>query len=318
MIFMVKTVSDDAISSIRNMTTGVQNAFNQSLPSLPWLDPTSRASVQFKLENVIQVIGHPNVVDRYSDVSTNPTTYFQNVLNLEIHLMKWRHTISTSPFNRSNFEFPPLVVNAFYSPDTNTINFPAGILESPMFSASWPKLFQYSRLGYIVGHENTHGFDSQGSYYNAYGQPGDILDNSTRANYNSLSQCIVDFYSNYVVYDNVTINGKDTLGENIADIGGLKNSYRAYEDYVAQNGKEFADGALIQGLTTDQVFFLFFGQTLCSAQNQAYLEKQVKYDPHSPTKFRVNGALSQFDVFASTFQCNASSPMNPKTRCDLW
>lgn len=318
LIFTYEVVSADVSGSIKNMTTGIQQAFNKSLPSLDWLDSYSLDSVQFKLAHVIQIIGHPNIMDRYENVTTSPNTFYQNIYNVLGATLPFSLYEVTMPFNRSDFEFDPMIVNAFYDPSTNTINFPAGMLESPMFSGSWPKLFQYSRMGVVVGHENTHGFDNQGTYWNAYGLPDDILDNATRANFQVSAQCIANFYSNYVVFGNTTINGNNTLGENIADIGGVKNSFRAYQNFIAQNGAEFKDYQIIPDLTTNQVYFLHYGQTWCSASNVAWLEYQLENDVHSPAKFRVNGPLSQFDEFASAFNCPANKPMNPSPRCDLW
>lgn len=257
-------------------------------------------------------------MDKYANLTTSPNTFFENVYNTLEVVYKYMNTFNTLPFNRSDYQFDPLIVNAFYSPNTNTINFPAGMQESPMFSGYWPKLFQYGRMGYVVGHENTHGFDNQGTLWNAYGLPGDIFDNATRTNFNNNAQCIANFYSNYTVYGTTKLNGQQTLGENIADIGGVKNSYRAYQNYVAVNGIEFADFALIPDLTTNQVFFLWLGQTWCATQNQAYLQFQLQYDVHSPAKFRVDGPLTQFSEFASVFNCPAGSTMNPGTRCELW
>jgi len=318
LIFDYEIVTSDVVGSIRNMTTGIQSSFNKSLQTLPWLDKYSLSGVQFKLENVIQIIGHPNVMDKYANLTTFPTTFYNNVYNTLEVVNKYFFAYNTAPFNRSDYQFDPMIVNAFYSPDTNTINFPAGMLESPMFSGTWPKLFQYARMGYVVGHENTHGCDNEGTYWNAFGLPGDIFDNATRANFMQNAQCIANFYSNYTVYGTTHLNGTQTLGENIADIGGVKNTYRAYQSYVAQNGPEFADYSLLPDLTTDQVFFLYLGQTWCATSNLAYLEYQLKNDVHSPAKFRVNGPLTQSNEFASAFKCPASSVMNPTTRCDLW
>jgi len=303
---------------IRNMTLWIQSAFNLSLSGLPWLDNTSISAVQFKLDNVIQIIGHPNKLDKYANVTLQPTRFSENLLAL----LNVANTYSLSqafvPFNRSDFQFDPLVVNAFYYPISNSINFPAGILESPMFNANWPKLFQYARLGYVVGHENTHGFDNQGSQFNAEGEPGDIFDEATQVKFNASAQCIAEYYSTFIQFNTTHVNGEQTLPENIADIGGVKNSYRAYQNYVAVNGAEFKDYSLIPALTTDQVFFLIMGQTWCTSENIQYLEMQYQDDVHSPSKWRVIGPLSQFDQFASVYNCPVNSTMNPANRCLLW
>eukprot|EP00026_Physarum_polycephalum_P009087 Phypoly_transcript_09198.p1 GENE.Phypoly_transcript_09198~~Phypoly_transcript_09198.p1 ORF type:complete len:463 (+),score=57.54 Phypoly_transcript_09198:111-1391(+) len=318
LIFTYQNMNGYVSESIRNMTNQIHQAFNNSLPSLSWLDATSLANVRFKLGEIIQIIGHSEVMDRYENVTTTPVTYYNNLWEITAATVKFKNTFASSPFNRSDFDFDPMLVNAFYNPPTNSINFPAGFLESPLYSASWPKLFQYGILGFVVGHETTHGFDNYGSYWNAFGLPGDILDQNTRDNFNKNAQCIADYYSDFVVFGNTTMNGTSTLGENIADIGGLKNSYRAYQDYVAQNGPEFADYTLLQNLTTNQVFFVWWSQLFCSVENDAFIELQIKIDPHSPFKFRVLGPAAQFDEFAAVFNCSADAPLNPPERCNLW
>jgi len=318
LLFTLEVVNEDLLNDIRNLTLNVQGAFNASLPTLPWLDSQSRASVIYKLQNIIQNIGHPNKLERYAGVKLYPDAYFANIISISQAVLIDQAKGWRLPFNRSDDEFDPMEVNAFYDPDTNSINFPAGILESPMFSATWPALFQYARIGYVIGHENTHGFDNEGSRYGPDGFPGDIFDSATRAQFLNHSTCIANLYSKYIVYGNVPLNGVQTLGENIADIGGIKNAYRAYQKYVATYGPEFPDGAVLAGFTTNQVFWIILGQTWCSVQNDAYLKLQVARDPHSPSKFRINGPLSQFDQFATDFNCAAGAPMNPSDRCTLW
>jgi len=303
---------------VRELTVNIQNAFKDSLPNLSWLTEQSRASVIFKLQNILQNIGHPNKLERYHGIRLNDDTYFANLLQVDRALNSDQLATWRAPFNRSDEEFDALEVNAFYDPEANTINFPAGILESPMFSYLWPALFQYARLGYVVGHENTHGFDNQGSLWGPFGFPGDIFDSTTRSQFLTRSTCIANLYGKFVAFGNTTINGNNTLGENIADIGGIKNAYRAYQKYVTQNGPEFSDGTVLPGFSTNQVFWIVLGQTWCSVENDAYLALQIARDPHSPSKFRVNGPLSQFDQFATDFKCPAGSPMNPANKCALW
>eukprot|EP01111_Echinosteliopsis_oligospora_P003459 TRINITY_DN1545_c0_g1_i1.p1 TRINITY_DN1545_c0_g1~~TRINITY_DN1545_c0_g1_i1.p1 ORF type:complete len:670 (+),score=176.80 TRINITY_DN1545_c0_g1_i1:110-2011(+) len=318
LILSYEIINGDVYDDIRNMTEGIQQAFGASLKNLTWLDPVSLANVTEKLSLVLQIIGHPNVLDKYTDLDVDNMRFYHNSFAISAVQTAYNLNQAFVPFNRSDFQFDPLIVNAFYDPITNTINFPAGILESPMFSARLPKLFQYSRLGYVVGHENTHGFDNQGSHYDGYGNYNDILDPTTRANFNNNAQCLATYYSQYLAYGDVYVNGTQTLPENIADIGGVKNSYRAYQNFVAVNGPEYDDYELIPELTTNQVFQLSQAQTWCAVSNQAYLEFQIQNDVHSPAKFRVLGPLSQFIEFANNWNCPAGSPMNPASRCSLW
>eukprot|EP01113_Clastostelium_recurvatum_P027132 TRINITY_DN3267_c0_g1_i5.p1 TRINITY_DN3267_c0_g1~~TRINITY_DN3267_c0_g1_i5.p1 ORF type:complete len:741 (-),score=123.12 TRINITY_DN3267_c0_g1_i5:2081-4303(-) len=319
MIFSTLVVTDDLANDIHTMTDDIHNAFAASLPDLDWLIQNSSniPAVEFKLKNIIQNIGHSNVMDKYDGVAVGPN-FFDNFVSVSTQQASWGLTLARDAYNRSEEFFPAELVNAFYDPERNTINFPAGILESPIYSSNWPALWQYARLGYIVGHESIHGFDNQGSHYNAFGCQVDIFDNETRMTYDKQASCIADLYSKFIAYGNVTMNGNKTLGENIADIGGVKNAFRAYQAYVARNGTEFVTGELLPNMSTDQIFFLIMGQSWCSVENELFLEQQYRLDVHSPARYRVNGPLSQFDQFAKAYSCPAGSPMNPQTRCDLW
>jgi predicted metalloendopeptidase len=320
MIFSVQVVNKDVVDDIHTLTYDIHQAFANSLSGIDWLsqNQSNIAAVQFKLQNILQNIGHSSVMNKYAGVRTSPTAFYASIFSVYIESYNFLLSQWDAPYNRSDETFDARWVNAFYDPTRNTINFPAAILESPMFSSSWPALWQYARIGYVVGHESIHGFDNQGSHYDAYGNHNDIFDQNTRALYDQKSQCIVDYYNKFVVYDNVTLNGQQTLPENIADIGGVKNSFRGYKLWVLRNGPEFDDGELVTGMTTDQIFFTIMGQTWCAVSNTAYLKQQVRNDVHSPARFRVLGSLSQYDQFANAFHCPTNSAMNPADRCDLW
>lgn len=333
------------MTGIQDVTNGVQTAFRNSLPGLTWLDAASRANTATKLSEIVQIIGHPNKLERYNPttltlltlfryrgVDLDPDHFMDNVYTLYEYTLTDLFSQIGTPFNRSNYEFPATVVNAFYSPFTNTINFPAGILESPMFSTMSPKMLQYARMGYVclplvicvftrfqvIGHETTHGFDNNGRMFDGHGVFNDIMDNQTGINFNERASCLVDQYDNFQPYPGVYVNGLQTLGENIADLGGVKNSFRGYKAWVASNGQEFQDHQIVQSLTNDQLFFVLLGQTWCTKATPGAVIWQILNDEHSPSQYRVNGPLSNFDEFANAFNCPASSPMVNQPQCLLW
>eukprot|EP01112_Ceratiomyxa_fruticulosa_P017285 TRINITY_DN5357_c0_g2_i1.p1 TRINITY_DN5357_c0_g2~~TRINITY_DN5357_c0_g2_i1.p1 ORF type:complete len:769 (-),score=136.58 TRINITY_DN5357_c0_g2_i1:65-2371(-) len=321
LLFSEKIVDNNVVWSIANMTQHINTAFQDGLSDLTWIDTISKNLAQYKLQNIIQIIGHPNLLDRYHGVVLSQS-YSTNVISLLECKVKDALALVETPFIRADYEFPATIVNAFYSPLTNTINFPAGILESPMFSTSLPAIFGYARMGYVVGHETTHSLDNNGRLWNSWGVYGDWMTNQSSHNFNTQAQCVVNQYDNfYVNYQGsqVHINGEQTLGENIADLGGAKNAYKAYKAWEVQNnGPEFPDKSLIPFLTNDQLFWVLLGQTWCTLANEQGLVKQIVRDVHSPSKFRVNGPLSNIPQFASAFQCPANSPMNPNKKFLVW
>jgi putative endopeptidase len=322
LIFAMKVIDDDVVDDIHTVTSGIQNSFGNNLQALTWIDEVSKAQAAFKLSNIQQIIGHPNKLDRYRGLLLDPSHFLSNIIAINQKVFDYNMDSVGTPYNRSDSEFPATIVNAFYNPQANTINFPAGILESPMFSTSFPALMQYARMGYVIGHETTHGFDNNGRLWNAYGVYQPIMDDESSEAFVARAQCIVDQYSKFQPVPGYYVNGNQTLGENIADIGGVKNAFLAYKAWVAQNGTEelqmSAKSPLVPQLTNQQAFFVVMAQTWCTKANSQGLISQLKSDVHSPSQFRVNGPLANLQDFADAFSCPKDSPMNPTKKCELW
>jgi len=289
---------------------------------LTWIDANSKASASYKLQNIIQVIGHPNKLDRYRGLLLDPAHFLDNIVAINQRVFDYDMTAVGTPYNRSDSEFPATIVNAFYSPESNTINFPAGILESPMFSTSFPMLMQYARMGYVIGHETTHGFDNNGRLWNAYGVFQPIMDDNSSIAFNERAQCIVDQYDQFQPVPGYYVNGEQTLGENIADLGGVKNAFYAYEAWVKANGTAnlqlTVKSPLVPQLTNEQAFFVVMAQTWCTKATSQGIISQLQSDVHSPSQYRVNGPLSNLQAFSDAFNCPKNSPMNPTNKCELW
>lgn len=322
LIFTMKVLDEEVINDIRTVTGGIQNSFKNNLATLSWIDSFSKASATYKLNNILQIIGHPNKLERYRGLNLDSNHFLQNIMDINEHCFDDDLATIGSVYDRSQNEFPATIVNAFYNPEGNTINFPAGILESPMFSSSFPKLMQYARMGYVIGHEITHGFDNHGRLWNAQGVYQPIMDEESDNQFTQRAQCIVDQYNNYQPVPGHFVDGEQTLGENIADFGGVKNAFLAYKAWVQANGTATfaldAASPIVPQLTNEQVFFVVMAQTWCTKANDAGLISQLSRDVHSPSQYRVNGPLSNLDYFSQAFSCSSSSPMNKQPKCELW
>ena len=218
------------------------------------------------------------------------------------------------PVDRTEWGMTPPEVNAYYSPNMNEIAFPAGILQPPFFSSMSSPAANYGAIGAVIGHELTHGFDDEGRQYDANGNLKDWWSPSVSDLFTKKASCLVDQYSSFSVAEGSHVNGKLTLGENIADLGGLKIAYQAY--HLARAGQPPAP--LVAGLSENQQIFVSFAQVWCTKSTPEYDLKQIATDPHSPARFRVNGVVANLPEFAQAFGCSAGTPMAPVNRCSIW
>jgi len=197
----------------------------------------------------------------------------------------------------------------------NEMGYPAGILQPPFFFCFFPAAMNYGGIGGGMGHELTHGFDDQGRKFNPKGQMEEWWEPEVAEKFEARAQCVDDFYSEYEVEPGAPVNGKLTLGENIADIGGLKASYQAYKAWEARHGEP---EPIVEGLTNDQLLFVAWGQVWCTLQTPEQARLQVTTDPHSPAQFRVSGPVAHIPEFARAFGCKAGDAMLPEEQCLVW
>jgi len=207
----------------------------------------------------------------------------------------------------------PPTVNAYYDPQTNSINFPAGRLQPPWYDPKADPAVNYGGIGSVIGHELTHGFDDAGRQYDARGNLADWWTKEDAAQFGRRSECFVQQYGDYTVADGAHLDGRLTLGENIADNGGLRLSYLALIGLIGDK----AQGKL-DGYTPRQRFFLNFAQTRCSVERDQFALSMVRVDPHSPGKYRVNGTVSNMSEFQYAFACKAGQPMVRENACRIW
>jgi putative endopeptidase len=209
----------------------------------------------------------------------------------------------------------PQTVNAYYSPLQNEIAFPAGVLQPPFFHRDFPAAMNYGAIGGAIGHELTHGYDDQGRKFDASGQLREWWAPEVSARFEERAQCVSDLYATYEVEPGVHLNGPLTVGENIADLGGLKGTLAAYKLWEARHG---APAPAVPGLTNEQLLFVAWGQVWCTVMSPEVARLRVATDPHSPSRFRVDGPMANIPAFAAAFQCAPGTPMNPEKRCEVW
>ncbi|KAF0708944.1 Aste57867_6152 [Aphanomyces stellatus] len=300
----------------------MEKTFGATLDSTPWLDAPTRANAKAKLAKYTHLIGSSKTPQLYPTVQFNAKALLHN--RQQIKNMDNDGAINQvgKPFPKTHMATIPTDVNAFYNAHRNQIIVPAAILQYPFYRDGLDPAQNFAGIGMILAHEVVHGYDNFGRNFDGDGfwNPSGLWSTAPNTAFETKAQCIANQYSAFEVFSETTpgtkignVNGALTLGETIADNGGLKASFRAYKEYVKTNGGE-------SKLTKDageKLFYVSFAQSWCSKNTDAYL-KFVLTDPHPPTKFRVYGAVQNDAEFARVFQCPANSKMNPTKKCDLW
>ncbi|KAG9260766.1 endothelin-converting enzyme 1 [Astyanax mexicanus] len=321
-LFVKATFAEDSKAFAEDMVSEIKWAFEDSLKQVGWMDGDTKKAAKEKADAIYNMIGYPKFImdpkelDKvFNDFEVVSDLYFKNVM----HYYNFSGRVTADQLrkapNRDQWSMTPPTVNAYYNPTKNEMVLPAGILQAPFYSRAWPKALNFGGIGVVMGHELTHAFDDQGREYDKDGNLRSWWKNSSVEAFKRQTRCMVEQYSNYSV-NNEPLNGKHTLGENIADNGGLKAAYKAYVNWIQKNGEEATLPAL--GMTNHQLFFVGFAQVWCSVRTPESSHEGVITDPHSPSRFRVIGTISNSHDFSKHFNCKADSPMNPKRKCELW
>lgn len=240
---------------------------------------------------------------------------FKNILNSIKFNIKLSVKKIHEEVDKTAWLLPPQALNAYYLPNKNQMVFPAGILQPTLYNPEFPQSLNYGGIGAIIGHELTHGYDDWGGQYDRHGNLKQWWTEESYRKFQRKAECIVKLYDNFTVY-NQRVNGRLTLGENIADMGGLKLSYYAYQKWVREHGPERP----LPGLkyTHEQLLFIAFAQNWCMKRRSQSIYLQLLTDKHAPEHYRVIGSVSQFDEFARVFHCPKGTPMNPVDKCSVW
>ncbi|HEX5130824.1 MAG TPA: M13 family metallopeptidase [Usitatibacter sp.] len=298
---------------ILRMTQQVERAMEEDVKALPWMGEATKKRALEKLHTIVNKIGYPEKWRDYSSVQVRRDDFFGNVRRAQVFESRRDLAKIGKPVDRSEWYMTPPTVNAYYNPQTNDINFAAGILQPPLFDPKMDDAPNYGNTGATIGHELTHGFDDQGRKYDAKGDLKDWWTPEDGKAFEERAKCISDQFSTYTIVDDIKINGELTNGEDIADLGGMVLAWMAWKMQVG-------DKALppIDGLTPEQRFFVGNAQWACDNTRDETKRVRAVTDPHSPGKWRVNGPVANMPEFAQAFSCKPGAPLNPPKRCRVW
>ena len=307
-------------SSKERMKTLVENlrvALGERIAAQDWMDDSTKVNALLKLNTFYVKIGYPDKWTDLSDLKIDAKkSYFENMKECRRFWTAWHidHTAG-KPVDRDDWHMTPQTVNAYYNPTTNEICFPAGILQVPFFDPTADDAFNYGAIGVVIGHEMTHGFDDQGRQYDKEGNMHDWWKEEDGKNFTSRTDKFADFFSNIKVLPDLNANGRLTLGENLADHGGLQVAWYAYKNATKRNPLP-----VIDGFTADQRFFIAYAGVWAGNITEAEIRNRTKSDPHSLGRFRVNGALPHIDMWYDAFNVKEGDKLFvPKTeRLPLW
>ncbi|KAF9930645.1 hypothetical protein BGZ67_005710 [Mortierella alpina] len=334
--FVKAAIPTDTVPKMTEIVNNVRQAYATDFSGQhQWLDSTTSKNALEKLNAVTQKVGYsteaPNVAatasvdEYYSGLTVDALDYFGNTIRSSAFVTRQKFERLAGPINKIQMGSIPQIVNADYRPSSNEIRFPAGILQPPFFHAEHPEYLNYGGIGYIAGHELGHGFDNRGRQFDGSGRFRNWWTNSSLAEFTTRSQCFVDQYSNFTVKGpngkDYAVDGQKTLGENIADNGGLKKSYEMWwTRYQSDPTGQTYNNHRLPGLdnhTPEQLFFIQFARLWCSNERPQFTVSLLE-GPHSPKKWRINGVAQNSEHFAKAFQCKPGTPMNPIKKCEVW
>ena len=315
--YVKRTFTPEAKQRALAMVENLRAALREQIQGLEWMSDTTKQRAITKLQAFTPKIGYPDKWRDYSALTVKPGDYAGNAMRVGSFSVARNLAKLGKPVDRTEWGMTPPTVNAYYSPVMNEIAFPAGILQPPFFDPNADDAVNYGGIGAVIGHEMTHGFDDSGRQYDAQGNLTDWWTAADAVNYKARAQRVVEQFNAYTVVDTAThVNGQLTLGENIADLGGLKIAYKAYQKSLEGKPKP----ASIDGFTAEQRFFLGYAQIWRSMQRDAAARTQVNTDPHAPAVWRVNGPLANMPEFRAAFGCKEGDRMvRPETvRAEIW
>jgi predicted metalloendopeptidase len=315
-LYVDRSFAGDSKEKALEMINDIEAAFDANLDSLAWMDDGTKWRAHRKLVAVRNKIGYPDRWRDYSSLRLTPSSYFANAAAVAAFDLDFAVGKVGKPVDRNEWNFlSPQTVNAGYNPTGNEMLFPAGILQPPFFHRDFPAAMNYGAIGLGIGHELTHGYDDQGRKFDPTGAIHEWWEPEVAERYEQRAQCVADYYGALEVEPGVHVNGQLTLGENIADIGGLKLAHRAYQRWLERHGDP---QPLIEGLSDDQLLYVAAAQLWCTVVSPEYLRQAVTTDPHTPDRFRASGPMANNPAFAEAFECEPGTPMSPAQSCEVW
>jgi endothelin-converting enzyme/putative endopeptidase len=302
----------DAKAQITQLVEALEKAMGEDIRNLPWMSETTKKAAIAKLEAITNNVGAPRKWRDYSKLAISREDFLGNHMHAAQSAYEQRMEKIGKPTDKTEWAMTTPTVNAFYSPQNNSINFPAGILQPPFFDPRRDKAYNFGGVGAVIGHEMTHGFDDQGRKFDGNGNLRDWWTPSDAAEFEKRAACIANEYSGFTAVDDVKLNGRLTLGENSADNGGIRIALMALKDVLKGNTEK------VDGLTPEQRFFVGYGQIWCENSSPEERRNRAMTDPHSPGRYRVNGVLQNMPEFREAFSCKAGQPMVSENACRVW
>jgi len=313
--YVERTFGAEGKARTLQMVKDIEAAMARDIEQLGWMSPATRQKALEKLHAVANKIGYP---DRWRDYSSYNVARGDALGNLVRGAeFESRREIAKigKPVDHGEWGMTPPTVNAYYNPQMNDINFPAGILQPPYYDNAMDDAVNYGDAGGVIGHELTHAFDDEGRQFDAQGNFSDWWTPEDSKEFEQRTSCMVKEYDGFVAVDDVHVNGKLTLGENVADLGGLKLAFMAFLKHEQDSRRQPQPA---EGFTPEQRFFISYGQGWCENDTAETLRVLAQTNPHSPTKNRVNGVVQNLPEFQKAFSCKTGAPMAPAQRCEVW
>jgi putative endopeptidase len=298
------------------MVNDIEDAMGREIQNQDWMSPETKEKAEAKLRMVADKIGYPDHWRDYSKLTVVRGDAIGNAFRATEFENKRELAKIGKPVDRGEWFMSPSTVDAYYDPMMNDINFPAGILQAPLYDPKATDAENYGHVGAIVGHELTHGFDDQGSQFDGNGNLENWWTADDRKKFDAMTDCEVREYGNFTAVDDVKVNGNLTLGENTADNGGLRLALMAFLADAQRKGIDVDSKQ--DGFTVLQQFFLAFGQDWCGELRPELTRTMVQTDPHSPRVFRINGVVQNMPEFGKAFGCKTGQPMMPQNACHVW
>jgi len=311
--FVERTFPPESKERALRMTRQIEKAMEEDIRGLDWMSPATKEKALEKLGTIVNKIGYPDRWRDYGPIAIRRDDFFGNVERAQRFESRRDLAKIGKPLDRGEWFMTPPTVNAYYNPQMNDINFAAGVLQPPLFDPKMDDAPNYGNTGGTIAHELTHGFDDQGRQFDAKGNLKDWWTKEDSEAFTARAQCIADQYAQYTVVDDLRINSKLTLGEDVADLGGLMLAYAAWKMETADKKLEPRDG-----LEPEQRFFVGYAQWACENDRPENLRVKALTDPHSPGKYRVNGLVVNMPEFERAFSCKPGQPMVAEKRCRVW